>query len=438
MDLDILNNSDTFVYLEGNVAPITGYDIYAGHAKEYITTVNSRHMFTSIKSKAIFFHVFRFGPLNSSLSTFYRVSSDPLFICFCNERTELMCDGSVVPHISVYPGQAFKIIAVRFGAGISPAVVRSKISDKYDIILFPEFQSLGNACEPLNYTILAPENISGIHVWLTVEGAYLNRKYLNLTTLNCPQGFVLQQFQCKCHPMLQQASVQCDINTQSFTRSGSGWIGLGSAEEGLLIHMYCPNAYCKLQETDLNLTSPDVQCAFGHSGVLCGGCEYDVALMLGSSKCQYCSNTCLLLILPFLAAGVLLVIILGRLDITVASGTMNGVLFYANVVKASSDALISNSVSKYFMVFTAWLNLDLGIETCFSSHLDMFWKVLLQFAFPLYIWFLVAAITLLSRYSTVAARLRYVGVSYVGRGHVQVLYEYMPSSAHTTNLTRYT
>ena len=84
---------------------------------------------------------------------------------------------------------------------------------------------------------------------------------------------------------------------------------------------------------------------------------------------------------------------------------MNGVLFYANVVKASSDALISNSVSKYFMILSSWLNLDLGIETCFFSHLEMFWKVLLQFAFPLYIWLLVAAIILLSRYSTVAARL---------------------------------
>ena len=74
-------------------------------------------------------------------------------------------------------------------------------------------------------------------------------------------------------------------------------------------------------------------------------------------------------------------------------------------MKPSSDALISNTVSKYFMIPSAWLNLDWGIETCFVSHLDMFWKVLLQFAFPLYIWLLVAAIILLSRYSTVVARL---------------------------------
>ena len=44
----------------------------------------------------------------------------------------------------------------------------------------------------------------------------------------------------------------------------------------------------------------------------------------------------------------------------------------------------------------------------------MFWKSLLQFAFPLYIWLLVAGIIVLSRYSTVAARLS-------GRNAVPVL-----------------
>ena len=409
VDVDILNNNDTFVYLEGNVASITGYDIYAGTVKNCFTLINFTGQLANIEkishiSHAIFAHVFYFGFLNISLSPHYHVSSQPVTICFCYPGQELMCDRTVVPSISVYPGQTFNILAVGMGMGISPAVVKSRINGKYGIL--PELQSLGNACEPLNYTIFAPENISGILVQLTIERSYIsNMKYLNLTTLKCPQGFMIQQFQCECHPMLQWASVQCDINTQSFTRSGSVWIGRGSEEEGLISHMHCPDAYCKLQEIDLNLTSPDVQCTFGHSGVLCGGCESGLALMLGSSKCQYCSNVYLFLILPFLTAGVLLVIILGRLNVTVASGTMNGVLFYANVVKASSDALISNSVSKYFMIPSAWLNLDLGIETCFFSHLDMFWKVLLQFAFPLYIWLLVAGIILLSRYSTVAARL---------------------------------
>ena len=89
------------------------------------------------------------------------------------------------------------------------AVVRSRINGKCDII--PELQSLGNACEPLNYTVMAPEDMSGILVQLRAEGSsliYGSIKYLNLTTLKCPQGFVLQHFKCKCHRMLEQASIQ--------------------------------------------------------------------------------------------------------------------------------------------------------------------------------------------------------------------------------------
>ena len=290
VDPDITN---TFVYLNGNVAPITGYDIYAGTIGECINLSTYEEQLTSEKYSALSHAIFTLVFLYNR-NSFYQMSSQPLKVCFCYQGPGLMCDDSVVQQsISVFPGQTFKVLAVGVGAGISPGVVKSTTNSKYEI--FPELQSLGNACEPLNYTILAPENTYEIVVRVSVEGSHLVPgfiKYLNLMTLNC--GFILQQLKCVCHPMLQRASVQCDINTQRFTRSGSVWIGMGSDEEGLLTHMYCPNAYCKLQETDLNLTCPDVQCAVGHSGVLCGSCKSGLALMLGSSKCQFCSNLYLL------------------------------------------------------------------------------------------------------------------------------------------------
>ena len=173
VDIEILNNNDTFVYLEGNVAPMTGYEIYAGTAKNCYSLINFTGQSAFSKevihiSHAIFVHVFRFGFLNTSLSSWYQVSSRPVKICFCYPGPELMCNDNVVPSISVYPGQTFRVMAVGMGRGISPAVVRSRINGEYGIS--PELQSLGNACEPLNYTLLAPENISGILVQLTVEG----------------------------------------------------------------------------------------------------------------------------------------------------------------------------------------------------------------------------------------------------------------------------
>ena len=184
-----IDNNNTFV------APITGCKIYAGTVKDCInllTLSTSKEQITTAKltsvSHEIFVHVFHLEFLNTFLSSWYQVSSQPLKICVCYPG--LMHVATVVESISVYPGQTFSILAVGVGAEISPAVVRSKISGKYDI--FPKFQNLGNACEPLNYTILAPENVSGILVQLTVEGSHSRshlKKYLNLTILRCSQGF---------------------------------------------------------------------------------------------------------------------------------------------------------------------------------------------------------------------------------------------------------
>jgi len=56
-------------------------------------------------------------------------------------------------------------------------------------------------------------------------------------------------------------------------------------------------------------------------------------------------------------------------------------------------------------VFIAWLNLDLGIETCFWNGLDGYTKTWLQFTFPVYIWVIVVIIILLSRRYVFAAKL---------------------------------
>ena len=50
------------------------------------------------------------------------------------------------------------------------------------------------------------------------------------------------------------------------------------------------------------------------------------------------------------------------------------------------------------MVFISWVNLDLGIETCFYSQMSSQAKVLLQLIFPAYLFLLMFLIIILSRY----------------------------------------
>jgi len=105
----------------------------------------------------------------------------------------------------------------------------------------------------------------------------------------------------------------------------------------------------------------------------------------------------------FLVAGIALVVVSNALDLTVASGIINGLIFYANIVKANEATFFPKQ--SFLSVFVAWLNIDLGIEICFYNGLDGYVKTWLQFAFPTFVWVIVLAIIILSRYSITIAKL---------------------------------
>jgi len=127
--------------------------------------------------------------------------------------------------------------------------------------------------------------------------------------------------------------------------------------------------------------------------------------VFGSSRCSICTSSYLALVLVFAVAGITLVALLILFDLTVAKGTLNGLVFYANIVQANSFIFFPNTANQTSNIFIAWLNLDLGIETCFYDGMDMYAKAWLQFVFPVYIWLLVIAIIVSSNYSITAAKL---------------------------------
>ena len=91
--------------------------------------------------------------------------------------------------------------------------------------------------------------------------------------------------------------------------------------------------------------------------------------------------------------------------VTVTAGTTSGLIFYANVILVNRNLFYPSTETNVLTVFIAWLNLDLGIETCLFHGMDAYIRTWLQFVFPLYIWLLVGLITLASRYSMTVARI---------------------------------
>ena len=246
--------------------------------------------------------------------------------------------------------------------------------------------------------------------------------YINLTMLPCSQGFQLigRPPKCDCVPALVINNMFCNFTNGIgyIYRNGTKWVDT-TKERSILIQKRCPFDYCLTHLTGVDFSYPDTQCAMNHAGILCGGCRKRFSLALGTNMCLSCSgNAYLGLLLLFAVAGILLVVFIKILNMTVSQGTINGLVFYANVIWAYQNVFfpknISNTWFSLMRVFIAWLNLDFGIEICFVEGLTGYVKTWLQFAFPLYIWGIAGAMVILAHYSRIMTKL-------FGNNCVQVL-----------------
>ena len=232
--------------------------------------------------------------------------------------------------------------------------------------------------------------------------------YVNISFDPCPLAFTLTTklpFKCDCNQLLKSLqTVHCHIQDQTITRSGLVWVGRTSSDnETVAAGHHCPFNYCSREEIHVNLSDPDSQCNYNHSGTLCGGCQPGLSLALGSNQCLVCSSKYLFLLIPLSLAGVSLIFFIKLLDLTISQGTLNGLIFYANIIKTNEQLFIQANNSP-LTIFISWLNLDLGVETCFFDGLTAYSKTWLQFVFPLYIWSIVALIIILAKYSDRVAK----------------------------------
>ena len=297
-------------------------------------------------------------------------------------------------------------------------------------------QQVGNKCTQLEYNVYSLDNSAQIHINLyrdTPCGNRVSTKTLNLNFLPCicPVGFQVSQSEndciCECDQRLKQHQITtCSAENETILVETNIWIGFGdyTNEKDLIIHD-CPFDYCLQEPVHVNLSSADEQCAYNRTGILCtcGMCQEDLSLVVGSSRCQECSDNSISLIIPFALAGIALVTFILLLNLTVATGTIHGLIFYANILSANHSLFLPPSTSNFLTVFISWLNLHLGIETCFYDGMDSFGKFLLQLAFPAYLFVLIGTIialcevskkfaTLLSNRNPVAALCTLILLSY--------------------------
>ena len=383
------------------------------------------------------------------------ISSDPSRVCLCNDdgQPDCLIVADPTPH-SIYPGQSINISAVVVGqefgtvAGSVYAQFLQDTSTKVSAQLGTgqKIQFVTQEkCNYLNYTISSSDDMSAVVLILTTDNrrvsefvkfnGYEDRTeqglelfyhvydasalnplkyshypvYIHISFLPCPAGFMLTAqppFKCDCNQLLQQLQgVQCYIEDQTIGRGGLVWVGISKDDNATVeASEYCSFDYCNKGVINVKLSDPDSQCNYNHSGTLCGGCQPGLSLALGSAQCLQCSNKYLALLIPFALAGPALVFFIKLLDLTISHGTINGLIFYANIVKANEYIFLPQGQTNPLTIFIAWLNLDLGVETCFFNGLTAYTKTWLQFVFPLYIWSIAGLIIILAKYSDRVAK----------------------------------
>ena len=94
----------------------------------------------------------------------------------------------------------------------------------------------------------------------------------------------------------------------------------------------CSPVYCNNIVTEYTLTDNDILCDNNHGGRACGGCIDDYGRVFGSNSCKRCSNAWLATILLYAILEIILVVIMYLLKLTVTMGTINGLIFFCNVM----------------------------------------------------------------------------------------------------------
>ena len=265
---------------------------------------------------------------------------------------------------------------------------------------------MDDKCNQLSYTIAFPTDNYLCELFLKISHENFDKvDVYYIEESACPVGFAKVDGICKCIPALHDVLILCNINDQTITQLANSWITVTYHSKLYVYHIstHCPFQYCLPYSSKMNFSTPNSQCQFNRTGMLCGHCQQGLSTVFGSSHCQQCSNIYLFLIVPIAIAGLVLVSLLFTLNLTVTDGTINAFILYVNIISINTPVFFPQYTPAY--TFISLANLDLGIQTCFYNGMDDYAKMWLQLVFPFYLIFIATSLIITSRYSTTIQRL---------------------------------
>ena len=354
-----------------------------------------------------------------------KIASDAVRICFCHNASY---DCSFTqPNITTQKSKEFTLTVVvvdQVNCTIG-GYICSSLPEGSSLGEGQQLQNVSKQCTNLTFNISSPHSSEELILYTDPSPcrrsglSFLSIK-VNFTECKCSIGFRQtnrsNKCECECDPLLQPYVTVNDFT--SFVRKTNTWINYTLNAQGggylYIIHPNCPYDYCLPPSPTtgiINLNLPngaDAQCNFNRAGLLCGRCRQGYSMSAGSLNCIKCPKqwpglVVVNVLLGFIS-GIVLIMLFLFLNLTVAVGTVNGIIFYANVVLMNRSVFMPFFKQK-LVVFLYLLNTQLGINRCVYEGMDAYGNVWLSLLFPLYLICLVLVIIVITKYSSRCAQL---------------------------------
>ena len=378
-----------------------------------------------------------FKNVSNSISTGISksVSSAPVRVSVCTNDVHNCTNQS--HSILVKKGEAFNVSLVavdQIGQPVNASIQAFLHFTESGLAEGQLNREISAECINMTFNVVSPHNSENLTLYASdgpCNDAEPSRAVIEIHFLPCSCPIGLQESganstncTCECHSEIRQYMEQCDGHTGSLVKQpqSRAWIDYDNDTNGYLVYPNCPFDYClstsppfyldesdtQCSDSEVNLNQPNgsganAQCAFNRSCLLCGSCQPGLSLSLGSSRCLQCPSywpaLFIAITIAAILAGIALITLLLVLNMTVAVGTLNGLIFYVNVVYANKSILLPFQETNFITVFISWLNLELGIDTCYFSGMDTYTKTWLQLVFPVYVILLVMLVIIVSSYS---------------------------------------
>ncbi len=355
------------------------------------------------------------------------VSSYPTRVCQCTINNYPNCSYYQLEPVKIKKGQTFSVSLVavnQIGQPVDATIQSILMFNGSGLAEGQLTRSIPAECTALSFSIVSPQDNEVLSLYAS-NGPCNNADLSTLNvdvgflTCNCPIGFQASKVNaeincsCECHDSISRYMI-CNPLTESLMRQSQSIVWVAYINDtntltGYLVFPNCPYDYCSPHSVTIDLTQvngEDRQCAFNRSGLLCGSCQPGLSLSLGSSRCLQCPThwpvAFVFITAAALLAGIVLVVALLALNMTVAVGTLNGLIFYVNVIAANQSILLPFEEQNFITVFISWLNLELGIDTCYFPGMDAYSKTWIQLSFvAAYVVFLIAFMMIvISSYSS--------------------------------------